>query len=36
MKHQKTLHHLPWQHVIFFEKLEAKKNEPAKEKAKSP
>jgi ubiquinone/menaquinone biosynthesis C-methylase UbiE len=25
MKHQKTLDHLPWQHVIIFEKLEAKK-----------
>jgi ubiquinone/menaquinone biosynthesis C-methylase UbiE len=36
MKHQKTLNHLPWQHVIFFEKLETKKDEPAKEKAKTP
>jgi ubiquinone/menaquinone biosynthesis C-methylase UbiE len=25
MKHQKTLNHLPWQHVIIFEKIEAKK-----------
>lgn len=25
MKHQKTLDHLPWQHVIIFEKAEAKK-----------
>ncbi|HZZ80544.1 MAG TPA: class I SAM-dependent methyltransferase [Gemmataceae bacterium] len=35
MKHQKTLHHLPWQHVIIFEKVEAKKDEPAKEKTKA-
>ena len=26
MKHQKTLDHLPWQHVVIFEKLEAKKD----------
>ena len=25
LKHAKTLNHLPWQHVIIFEKLEAKK-----------
>src|SRR5260221_255078 len=25
LKHAKTLDHLPWQHVIIFEKLEAKK-----------
>jgi hypothetical protein len=25
MKHAKTLKHLPWQHVIIFEKVEAKK-----------
>jgi ubiquinone/menaquinone biosynthesis C-methylase UbiE len=25
MKHQKTLNHLPWQHVIIFEKIEVKK-----------
>lgn len=31
MKHAKTLNHLPWQHVIIFEKLEAKKEaEPKK------
>ncbi len=31
MKHQKTLDHLPWQHVIIFEKVEAKKDaEPKK------
>ena len=28
LKHAKTLNHLPWQHVIIFEKLEAKKDEP--------
>jgi ubiquinone/menaquinone biosynthesis C-methylase UbiE len=28
LKYQKTLNHLPWQHVIIFEKLEAKKEEP--------
>lgn len=27
MKHQKTLDHLPWQHVVIFEKIEAKKDE---------
>ena len=27
MKHQKTLDHLPWQHVIIFEKLAATKKE---------
>jgi ubiquinone/menaquinone biosynthesis C-methylase UbiE len=26
MKHQKTLDHLPWQHVVIFEKIEAKKD----------
>jgi hypothetical protein len=26
LKHAKTLHHLPWQHVIIFEKIEAKKD----------
>jgi hypothetical protein len=31
MKHAKTLNHLPWQHVIIFEKLEAKK-EPDRKK----
>jgi ubiquinone/menaquinone biosynthesis C-methylase UbiE len=34
MKHQKTLTHLPWQHVIIFEKIEEKKD--AKDKAKLP
>ncbi len=28
MKHQKTLNHLPWQHVIFFEKIERKNTKP--------
>jgi ubiquinone/menaquinone biosynthesis C-methylase UbiE len=27
LKHAKTLNHLPWQHVIIFEKVEAKKSE---------
>jgi hypothetical protein len=27
MKHQKTLDHLPWQHVIIFEKVVEKKEE---------
>jgi hypothetical protein len=31
LKHQKTLNHLPWQHVIIFEKVEAKKDQPPKE-----
>jgi ubiquinone/menaquinone biosynthesis C-methylase UbiE len=32
MKHQKTLDHLPWQHVIIFEKAEAKKEADPKKK----
>lgn len=32
MKYQKTLDHLPWQHVIIFEKAEAKKKEATPEK----
>jgi len=28
MRHQKTLDHLPWQHVIIFEKVVATKEEP--------
>jgi len=28
MKHAKTLNHLPWQHVIIFEKVEEKKETP--------
>ena len=28
MKHQKTLNHLPWQHVIIFEKIAEEKKEP--------
>jgi ubiquinone/menaquinone biosynthesis C-methylase UbiE len=31
MKHQKTLDHLPWQHVIIFEKIEASKDADSKE-----
>jgi ubiquinone/menaquinone biosynthesis C-methylase UbiE len=39
LKHAKTLDHLPWQHVIIFEKIEAKKeptpaNEDASKKEK--
>jgi ubiquinone/menaquinone biosynthesis C-methylase UbiE len=32
IKHQKTLDHLPWQHVIIFEKIEEKKKDEEKAK----
>jgi ubiquinone/menaquinone biosynthesis C-methylase UbiE len=35
LKHAKTLNHLPWQHVIIFEKVEAK-TEPMQPKEDSP
>ncbi len=32
LKHQKTLDHLPWQHVIIFEKVDARKEKSAEMK----